>query len=261
MLTREREEQCAVALAQAERDRLPIAPLTETWPSMNVADAYAVQLRNVRRREAEGDSVRGYKVGLTSRAMQSMLGVDQPDFGHLLASMVLSSGTCVDRASLIAPRVEPEMAFVLGTRLCGPGVDVADVLAATDFVLPAIEIIDSRIVGWRIAFADTVADNASGARVALGTQRAPLDAVDPRLAGVVLERNGEIVETGATAAVLGHPAVAVAWLVNTLGERGVPFEPGQVVLSGSCTRAAPVEAGDRVQMEMAGLGSVEVRFE
>jgi 2-keto-4-pentenoate hydratase len=250
----------ADALRAAERDRAPIAPLTETWPGLDVTDAYEIQLLNVRRRVEAGETVRGHKVGLSARAMQQMMGVNEPDYGHLLDTMFVFEGDRVPAAGMCFPRVEVEVAFVLGERLAGPGVTVADVLRATEFVLPAIEIIDSRIDRWRIRLPDTIADNASSARVVLGGKATRPADVDLRLVGAVLRKNGEIVETGASGAVLGNPATAVAWLANKVHAFGVTLEPGHVVLPGSCTRAVDVAAGDVIRADFDQLGHVSVVF-
>lgn len=260
MITEELADDIAAELAEAEERCAPIEPVTSRWPGVDLADAYGIQLCNVDRRRRAGDRICGFKVGLTSRAMQEMLGVGEPDYGHLMASMMLPSGAEIERSALVAPRVEVETAFVLGRRLEGPGVTVTDVLRATEFVLPALEIIDSRIVDWRIALPDTVADNASAARVVLGTTPVRPEASDLRLTGAVLEVDGQVVETGAGAAVLGHPAVAVAWLANALAAYGVAFDAGHVVLPGSCTRAASVERGSTARAELSALGQVGVRF-
>lgn len=260
MLTETQRRAAADALFAAERDRAPIEPLTETWPAMDVTDAYEIQLLNIRRREAGGELVRGHKVGLSSRAMQQMMGVDEPDYGHLLDTMFVFESERVRASDLCFPRVEIEVAFVLGERLAGPGVGVADVLRATEFVLPAIEIIDSRIVDWRITLPDTIADNASSARVVLGGHPTPVEDVDLRLIGAVLRKNGEVVETGVSGAVLGNPATAVAWLANKVHTFGVTLEPGHVVLPGSCTRAVDVAAGDVVRADFDQLGHVSVAF-
>lgn len=260
MIGEQYRKEVAAALACAEAERQPIDPVTETWSGFDVDDAYAVQLHNVRSRQQAGERLCGFKVGLTSLAMQQMLGVDQPDYGHLLAPMIVASGSEVERSSLVAPRVEVETAFVLGSPLSGPEVTIVDVLRATEFVLPAIEVIDSRIAEWRITLADTVADNASSALVVLGTRPVLLRDADLRLTGAVLELDGRVADTGAGAAVLGHPAVAVAWLANALAAYDVTFEPGQVILPGSCTRAVPVDAGSAVRAELSGIGSVSVSF-
>lgn len=250
----------AAELYTAERTSVPIEPLSARHPDMGVADAYEVQLEGIRLRVADGDTVRGHKVGLTARVMQQQFGVAQPDFGHLLASMFHPEGEPLPVDALIAPRVEPEVAFVLGRPLAGPGVTVADVLSATAFLLPALEIIDSRIRDWRIGIADTVADNASSARVVLGGNRTAIDDVDPRLIGVVLRRNGEVVETGASGAVLGNPAGAVAWLANTISAHGGVLREGDVIMPGTCTRAVDMAPGDTVRADFDQLGHVAASF-
>ena len=192
--------------------------------------------------------------------MQQMMGVDEPDFGHLLDTMFIPNGAEVPAARFLKPRVEIETAFVLGAPLVGPDCTIDDVLAATDHVLPAIELIDSRIRNWEIKLPDTIADNASSGALVLGDTPTSVDDVDLRLVGAVMVRNGEIVETGAGAAVLGHPAASVAWLVNKLHGFGTALEPGHVVLPGSCTRAADVGPGDRVVAEFGTLGTVRLDF-
>jgi 2-keto-4-pentenoate hydratase len=260
VLSEAERAEAAEALAAAERQRVPIGPLVEGWPAVEVDDAYDIQLRNVRRRLGAGAHVRGHKVGLTSRAMQEMLGVDEPDYGHLLDDMFVHESGEVRAGDLCFPRIEPEIAFVLGEALHGPGVTVADVLRATAFVVPALEIIDSRIRDWRITLPDTIADNASSARAVLAGRRMSPTSLDLRLVGVVLRRNGEIVETGATGAVLGNPVLAIAWLANKLHQFGTGLQAGEVVLPGSCTRAVDVAPGDRIRADFDGLGHVAVRF-
>jgi 2-oxopent-4-enoate hydratase len=252
--------EAARALAAAERDRAAIEPLTATWSDLDTTDAYEIQLINTRRRIAAGETVRGHKVGLTSAAMQQMLGVDQPDYGVLFAAMFTEDGGKVSAADLLAPKAEIEIAFVLREELRGPGVTVGDVLAATGHLRAAIEIVDSRIADWRITLADTVADNASSAGVVLGERRVPVRDVDLERVEGRLRKNGELVERGPGSAVLGHPAAAVAWLANTLGERGVSLEPGHVVLPGACTRAVEVSAGEVVAADFDVLGPVSVTF-
>ncbi len=248
----------AAALADAERRRAPIPPLTETVPAFGVRDAYAVQRINVARRVAGGARIIGHKVGLTSPAMQRMLGVDEPDFGHLLDTMVVS-GTAA-AAGYLQPRAEVEIAFILREPLRGPGVTVDDVLAATAHVCAAIEIIDSRIADWRITLADTVADNASSAGVVLSERRVPVDGLDlAALEGRTLV-DGRVAERGRGTAVLGHPAAAVAWLADTLGRHGTGLEQGHVVLPGAFARAVPVVAGTRVTADIDALGDTEVIF-
>jgi 2-keto-4-pentenoate hydratase len=250
----------AEALFRAQEDRVPIPPLTDTWDGVDVTAAYEVQLANIARRVDAGDSVRGHKVGLSAKAMQQMLGVDEPDYGHLLESMFLWESDAVDASRFLQPRAEIEVAFVLGRTLEGPGVTVADAIRATDFVLPSIEVVDSRVADWRITLPDTIADNASSGAVVLGGSPTKLTDLDVRLIGATLRSNGELRETGASGAVLGNPVVAVAWLANKVAAFGVTLEAGHVIMPGSCTRMIPVAAGDVVTAEFDQLGSVSVEF-
>jgi 2-keto-4-pentenoate hydratase len=260
LLTDAIRREAAAALAKAERDRTPIARLTETYPAIEVDDAYEIQRLQIEDKLRGGRTIRGYKAGLSSKAMQKMMGVDEPDYGHLLSDMFVFENDTVAVATLCQPRVEFEVAFVLGESLPTSGCTVADVLRATSFVSPAIEIIDSRFDGWNITLCDTIADNASSARVVLGGRLIPPSEIDLRLIGVVVSRNGEIVDTGASGAVLGNPATAVAWLANKLGGFGVRLEAGQVIMPGSCTRAHDVAPGDSIVAEYAQLGAVGIRF-
>ncbi len=248
-------------LAAAERTREPIAPLTESHPELTVADAYRIQQINVHRRKAEGGLVRGRKVGLTSAAMQQQLGVDEPDFGALFAEMIVEEGDAIPLAELIQPRVEAEIAFVMARELQGPGVSSADVLGAVAGALPAIEVIDSRVADWKIKLPDTIADNASCARVVCAGRLTAVEDLDLRTIGMVLSVNGELAATGAGAAVLGNPVRCIAWLANKLGEFGVPLRAGDLVIAGALHAALPVAAGDSVHAEFAELGAVTTRFE
>ena len=247
-------------LVAAEHQHAPLPPLTETYPELTVSDAYAAQLAVIERKVAQGARVVGKKIGLTSKAMQQMFAVDQPDYGHLLDTMAIANGGEAPMARLLQPRVEGEIAFLLQHDLRGPGVTEAQVLAATEAVIPAIEIIDSRIRDWKIKLADTVADNASSGLFVLGDTRTPVAQVNLRLVGMVLEKNGELVGTGAGAAALGDPATAVAWLANKLAEFGMSLTAGEIILSGSLATAPPVTSGDVVAVHFAQLGSVTVRF-
>lgn len=249
----------AEALANAYRTKKPIEPLTDLG-DLEIADAYAVQQELVAGWISSGQRVVGHKVGLTSAAMQRMLGVGEPDFGHLLDPMMLDETTPIDVDQFIAPRVEPEIAFVLGRTLRGPGVTVVDALRATEYVVPALELIDSRIADWKIKLADTIADNASSAAFVVGATPVPIADVDLRLLGCNLLRNGHVVATGAGGAVLGHPIRALVWLANVLGKYGTALEAGQVVLSGSCTQAIPIQPGDMFRAVFAGLGDVTAIF-
>ncbi|HLI15851.1 MAG TPA: 2-keto-4-pentenoate hydratase [Acidimicrobiales bacterium] len=248
-------------LAVAERDRRPVPPLTETYGAFGVEDAYAVQQLNIEARRAAGGRVVGHKVGLTAKAMQEMLGVFEPDFGVLLDDMALDDAASVSAQRFLQPRVEPEVAFVLAAPLKGPGVTVGDVRAATRFVVPALELIDSRIENWRITLSDTIADNASSAAFVLGRTRTELGELDLTALDVELYKNGELVAKGSTSAVLGDPAQAVAWLANKLGELGAVLGAGEVVMPGSCTSAVAVAAGDRIVARFGSLGEVAVAFE
>jgi 2-keto-4-pentenoate hydratase len=250
----------AAALLDAYTSRIPRSPVTAEFPDASVDDAYGIQLAQVTAWTEAGARVKGHKVGLTSAAMQRQLGVDQPDFGHLLDSMFLPEGVPADYSGFLQPRAEPEIAFVLGRPLAGPGVTAAEAIAAVDFVLPALEIIDSRISDWKITLADTIADNASSGAVVLGTRPVRPEALDLALTGCLFFRNGRVVGTGAGGAVLGSPVNALVWLANTLGERGVALEAGQVVMPGSLTAAVPLAAGDTVSASFDRIGSVSITF-
>lgn len=247
-------------LAEAQQARAPVRPLTELAPGITVADAYAIQMAGVARRTAAGARIVGKKIGLTSKAMQDLLGVGEPDFGHVLDDMILAPGEAAPMSRLLQPKAEGEIAFLLKDDLLGPGITVPTVLVATEAVMPAIEIVDSRIADWRIKIQDTVADNASSAFVALGPKLTDPRGLDLRLLGMVLCKNGEMVSNGAGAAVLGHPAQAVAWLANKLSELGTPLRAGEIVLSGAVTAAPPAAAGDRFEVVFESLGHVSVRF-
>lgn len=234
----------------------PIPPLTPDYEGAGLDVAYRIQQEQVAHWVASGDIIRGHKVGLSSRAMQRMVGVDQPDFGHLTQSMFHLEHQPIPAGTWIQPRIEPEFAFVLKKPLTGPGVTVADAIGAIDFVLPALEVVDSRVKDWKIGIFDTVSDNASSGGVILGSKPVPVQDVDLRLIGCNLYVNGEIVATGAGGAVLGSPINALVWLANTVGPLGVTLEPGHVVLPGSVTKAVPFGPGDTVVAQFAGLGSV-----
>jgi 2-keto-4-pentenoate hydratase len=260
-LTAEQVKELAHALHRAEHRLEPIAPLTEQYPDMDLADAYAVQLEGIRERmEAHGTAIVGWKVGLTSRAMQQMLGVEQPDFGHLLDSMRLDEGTEIDCSEMIWPRVEPEIAFLLNADVRGPGATAADVMNATECLIPALEVIDSRIKDWRIKLCDTIGDNASCGRFVLGRTRTRPAGFDVRLIGMNYYVDGHLVSTATSAAVLGHPAEAVAWLANTLAPHGQYLQAGQVVMPGSLVAAVDAEPGGVIRADFDHIGSVELRL-
>jgi 2-keto-4-pentenoate hydratase len=259
-LAEEQVSNIAQELFNAERQRLTLRPLTERFPEITSDEAYHIQLGLIEMKKARGAKVVGKKIGLTSKAMQKMLNVDQPDYGHIFDNMVLQDAAVFRAGELIQPKIEPEIAFILDRELKGPGVTPMEVLAATRFVAPALEIIDSRIEGWKIKLCDTIADNASSARVVLGNSPKRVDQFDLKLVGMVLEKNGDIVQTGAGGAVLGHPAVAVAWLANAVGQFGVSLGAGEIIMPGALCAAVDVSAGDLLQATFAGLGTVSVRF-
>jgi 2-keto-4-pentenoate hydratase len=253
-------DKAASALLEAYASGVPVAPLTATYPGLTVDDGYAIQQAQLASWTGGGAVVKGHKVGLTSAAMQTQLGVDQPDFGVLLDSMFLPEGVAAPISRFLQPKAEPEIAFVLGRRLAGPGVTVAEALAAVDFVLPALEIIDSRIADWKITLADTVADNASSGGVVLGSRPVKPSELDLSLTGCLLYRGGVIAGTGAGGAVLGSPVNALVWLANTLGARGVALEPGHVILPGSVCAAVPFGPGDTVAAAFDRIGAVSMTF-
>lgn len=250
----------AAHLLEASRSQVAIAPLTASRPDLTASDAYAIQQRVVATRLDVGETIIGWKLGLTSKAMQNQLGVDQPDYGPILSGYLVDQGTALRRGEFIQPRVEAEIAFIMERPLRGPGVTAQDALVATAGVVPAIEIIDSRIADWKITLADTIADLASSARVALGGPVVQIDGLDTRLIGCVLEQNGTVVATGAGAAALGDPAAAVAWAANTLGALGVTMEAGAIVMTGALHASVPAQAGDTFTASFDRLGSLSIRF-
>ncbi|MEU1404975.1 fumarylacetoacetate hydrolase family protein [Streptomyces sp. NPDC005728] len=259
-LTARQCEEAAVLLRRAERNTAPIEPLSALLPGLGLADAYGVQRANIARRRADGATVIGHKVGLTSPAMQQLLGVTEPDFGHLVDDMVRRDGTAVFAGRYCRPRVEPEICFLLSRPLRGPGVTADDVLAATEAVAPALEIVDSRIRDWNITLVDTVADNASSGGLVCGPWTPVGRAPDLASVTVELLLDGRPSAAGSGREVLGHPAAAVAWLANTLAGFGAALEPGQLVLPGAMTTAPFVTAGQRIEARFTGLGPVSVTF-
>ncbi|HTY27985.1 MAG TPA: 2-keto-4-pentenoate hydratase [Mycobacterium sp.] len=261
MLSVATREELAAELAEAERSRVPMSPLTYKHPDIDVVDAYEIQLINIRQRVAEGARVVGHKVGLSSEAMQKMMGVDEPDYGHLLADMEVYEDKPVPAGRFLFPRVEVEVGFILADDLPGEGCTEDDVLAATAAFAPSIELIDTRITDWKIALCDTIADNASSAGFVLGTQRVSPKDIDIKGIDAVLTRNGELVAEGRSDAVLGNPVTAVAWLARKVDSFGVRLKAGDIVLPGSCTRAIDARPGDEFVADFTGLGSVRLSFE
>ena len=260
MMDKSKIEKYGDELYEALVNRKAVAPLTDREADITIEDAYQIQQRMIQRRLDTGETIIGKKIGVTSKVVMDMLKVDQPDFGMMTSGMVFNEGEAIDTSTMIAPRAEAEVAFVLKSDLMGPGVTAADVLRATDCVLPCFEIVDSRIQDWKIKIQDTVADNAScGVLVLGGRRKSPRD-IDLALAGMVLEKNGELISTSTGAAVQGSPVNAVAWLANTLGALGFGLKAGEVILSGSQSPLVPVKAGDSLVCSVGGLGSTSVRF-
>jgi 2-oxopent-4-enoate/cis-2-oxohex-4-enoate hydratase len=250
--------QFADELFESWQSRVPIEPLTRRESNLSVECAYRIQEHVIARRLALGDRIVGKKVGLTSRVVQRAMGVDQPDFGQLLASMVAADSVAM--SSLLQPRIEGEIAFLLERDLSGPGITNADVIHATRCVLPCFEIVDSRIRDWKIQLADTIADNASSGMFVLGDRAVDLKTIDLSTCGVVLEKNGIVECTGSGAAALGSPVNSVTWLANALGRLGTALRAGEIVLSGALAAMLPVAAGDNFTLSIGGLGSASVRF-
>jgi 2-oxopent-4-enoate/cis-2-oxohex-4-enoate hydratase len=248
------------ALYDALVNRSTLPPLRDRVPGLTIVDSYHIAAQMVRRRVAAGEAIIGKKIGVTSKAVQEAIGVFEPDFGQLTSGMALTDGTIIDINTLIQPRAEAEIAFVLKSDLKGPGVTADDVLRATDHVRACFEIVDSRIDRWDIGILDTVADNASCGVFVLGDRKADPRDLDLALVTMEAKRNGEPAASGAGAAVQGHPCNAVAWLANTLGHLGIPFLAGEVILSGSLGALIPVAAGDRLDMRIDGIGGCSTSF-
>lgn len=259
MLSQDDLEKAADILVEAEKNRDPATQLSTTWPDIEIEDSYAIQSIVTQRKVDAGARVIGHKVGLTSKAMQRSSQIDEPDYGHLLDNMLIADGAKIPHANYCIPRVEVELAFVLGEPLKGPGVGLTDVLRATEYVVPSIEIIDARVQNPRKIY-DTVADNGAAAGIVMGgCPVGPMD-TDLRWIGGLMYRNSEIEETGVAAGVLGHPAMGVAWLANKVGEFGTVLEPGHIILSGSFTRPVWAEPGDTLFGDFGQLGGIAIHF-
>jgi 2-oxo-hept-3-ene-1,7-dioate hydratase len=256
----------AEALYRAEQTRSQVRPTSAEFPGMTIEDAYRVQDAWVRRKLADGRRIVGRKIGLTSRAMQQAMHIDEPDYGTLLDDMLIDNGGRVETACYTDPRIEAELAFVLGRPLAGADLTVSDVLAATDWVAPALELIAARSyrvdpqTGRPRGIVDTISDNAAGAGMVLGERVRP-DAVDLRWCGVIVRRNGIVEETGLAAGVLDHPANGVVWLARRFAAHGLALAPGEIVLAGSFTRPVSVSAGDRIEADFGPLGVLGCRFD
>lgn len=266
MLSKETIDGIARRLDQAEKSRVQIRQISLDHPDMSIDDAYAVQKAWLGLKLAEGRTIKGHKIGLTSRAMQQSSQISEPDYGTLLDDMFFPEGSDLPMSRFIVPRVEVELAFILGKRLSGPNCTIFDVLSATEYVVPALEIIDQRCPqidpesGRMRKVFDTISDNAANAAIVVGGRPVrPLD-VDLRWVGALLYKNGVIEESGLGAAVLNHPANGVAWLANKLAPHGVALEAGQVILGGSFTRPVPALSGDTFQADYGPLGQIAIRF-
>ncbi len=245
-------------LYEALRSRTTVEPLISRFPELTIEDAYHISRRILARRIEDGERLIGKKIGVTSPAVQNMLGVHQPDFGYLTDTMVFSGEMPVSEL-LIQPRAEGEIAFTLARDLVGPGITAADVLAATATVHPCFEVVDSRIRDWKIGIVDTIADNASSGLFVVGEGVSP-DGVDFEECAMEVHKNGELLSTGKGSAALGSPLNAVAWLANTLGGFGIPLKAGEIILSGSLVPLEPVQAGDHMRVSIVGIGTTEVQF-
>ncbi|MDF2039372.1 2-keto-4-pentenoate hydratase [Bacillus sp. CMF12] len=253
-------KQYAAQLAEAEFSGTGVLPITSDNAGLTIEEAYQIQLENIKRKVESGQKIVGKKIGLTSLAMQRLLGVDEPDYGHLLDSMVVENGGAVSIEKVLQPKVEAEIAFVLKKELKGPNVTALDVIQATDYVVPALEIVDSRIKDWKIKLPDTIADNASSGFYVLGGKPARLSVIDLKLIGMVLTKNGEVANTGVGAAALGNPINCVAWLANRLADFDISLKKGEVILSGALSAAVEAQAGDSFTARFAHIGQVSVHF-
>lgn len=258
-MDRQTIQKYADMLYESEKNRIPIPPLTERESALTVDDAYAIQMENVNRVVSMGHVISGKKIGLTSPGIQKQMGVDQPDYGHLFAAMDCTDGS-VDTTQLIQPKIEAELAFVLKNDLSGGRVTAQDVREATDYVVGAFEIVDSRVSDWKIRLVDTVADNASSGRYILGQKRLNVDEADLPAEAMHLYKNDELVGEGIGSAVLGDPCEAVAWLANCLWGYGVILKKSEVILSGAFSAAPLAQRGDVFRVEFSSFGSVTAEF-
>jgi len=259
MLKKHTVQQLAEQLYSAQENRTPIDPLTEMEPDISVDEAYAVQIENIKRKTESGHVISGKKIGLTSLVMQQMMNVNEPDYGHLLNTMNIEDGQ-IPMDDLLQPKMEGEIAFVLAKDLVGPDVTPQQVLEATEYVVAALEIVDSRVRDWKIKLPDTVADNASSGVYVLSDKRVPVSEVCLPDVDMVFYKNGVELNRGKGSAALGDPAICVAWLANKLWAYGVTLKKGEVVLSGALSAAVDAKRGDVFRAEMSTLGPIEARF-
>lgn len=259
MMTDAERKAAAQILIDAARARKQTDQLSARWPNIDFDDAYAIQSEVIRLRVAGGRKVIGHKIGLTSKAMQRSSMIDEPDYGVLLDDMVYADGGKIKAADFCVPRVEVELAFVLAKPLKGPGIGLIDVLRATEYVVPSLELIDARLKDPRKIY-DTISDNGAAAGIVLGGRPVKPSEVDLRWVGCALYKNGEVEETGLASGVMGHPAMGIAWLANKVGPHGVTLEPGHTMLAGSFTRPVWCKAGDTIHADFGALGNVTVQF-
>lgn len=259
MLTPQQRETVVASLLKSHETKVQGERPSAMFPEIEIADSYAISSLVAERRVAAGRRIIGHKIGLTSKAMQASSKIDEPDYGYIFDDLLIPNGAKVRFADYCVPRVEPELTFVLKAPLKGPGVGLVDVLRATEYVVPSIEIIDARVTEPRRIF-DTVADNGAAAGLVLGGRPVRPDEVDLRWVGAIFHRNADIEETGIAAGVLGHPALAIAWLANKLAPFGTVLEPGHMMLSGSFTRPVWAAKGDTLHADFGPLGSVSVQF-
>ena len=266
MLDQDAINAAAEALYLAEKNRQQISPISLSYPNMDMQDAYRVQRAWVDRKVADGDAITGYKIGLTSRAMQMAMNIDTPDFGILLQSMYFSNGSVIPTCDFLDPRIEVELAFVMKKRLFGDDITIEEVLDATDYVVPSLELIAARshrvdpATGYTRKVFDTISDNAANAGYIVGDQRFAPEAIDLRWSGAILYLNGEVEETGLAAGVQDHPAKGICWVCKRFAPHGIALEPGQFVLSGSFTRPVAVKPGDDILCDYGPLGRINVKF-
>lgn len=259
-LTQTQIVELAAHLETAELEAYEVTKITDDFPDMTYEDAFDIQWEIRRRKEARGNKIVGMKMGLTSWAKMAQMGVEHPCYGFLADYFSVPDGGEIKHSELIHPKIEAELAFVTKAELKGPGVHIGDVLRATDFVMPAVEVIDSRYKDFKFDLKSVIADNSSSSRFITGGRMAAPEELDLKTLGVVMEVNGEVVQTGAGAAVLGHPAASVAMLANMLGERGESLPAGSFIMIGAITAAVPVEPGDNFTVHYQGLGSIGGRF-
>jgi 2-oxo-hept-3-ene-1,7-dioate hydratase len=252
-------QKAARDLLAAEEARKQMVQLSKTWPAIDLDDAYAIQDLVIKDKVAKGAKVVGYKIGLTSKAMQAASQIDEPDYGHLLDTMIVADGAKISHAAYCAPRVEIELVFVLNKPLRGPGIGMMEVMRATEYVVPAMELVDARIVNPRKIF-DTVADNGAAAGLVMGGRPVKPFDLDLRWVGGALYVNSDIEETGLALGVMGHPALGIAWLANRFGRHGIEIPAGQVLLSGSFIRPIWAKQGDTVHADFGPLGGLAVQF-